>query len=166
MAAIDELARSIFQPLNFRKREIRLVRLAPSRVYDSPLVRRFSIVTLGSRPSFEALYWCWGDLNDTEEINLEDRAWCTNERLVEALKHLRFPESERTVWVDALSINQGSYHEEAKQERLNRTDLVDEIHLQHSSHYRHMDESTPRGSEQLHLHEPCGWPKPRDCNSE
>ncbi|GAW17767.1 hypothetical protein ANO14919_072340 [Xylariales sp. No.14919] len=68
------------------------------------------------RPSFEALSYCWGEAQPEEEIYVHvvdtaqsssyDATMSIRPNLATALKHLRDPTSSRTLWIDALCINQ------------------------------------------------------------
>ncbi|RWA07142.1 hypothetical protein EKO27_g7968 [Xylaria grammica] len=68
------------------------------------------------RPSFEALSYCWGEAQPEEEIYVHvvnkaqsgdyDATMSIRPNLATALKHLRDPTYSRTLWIDALCINQ------------------------------------------------------------
>jgi hypothetical protein len=75
------------------------------------------------RPHFEAVSYTWGHLSnavDVEVVDVESPTGHTStiqvgSNLYEALVHLRHPESGRTLWIDALCINQGDLIERSQQ---------------------------------------------------
>ena len=99
---------------------------------DDPLYCRLTRHNLlGEGLDFEALSYCWGDLKDTATITLHheqcasrDHNLCSasepesvgqvfnvTKTLARALRYLRYEKKERTIWIDALCINQGSIKE-------------------------------------------------------
>ncbi|KGO66067.1 Heterokaryon incompatibility [Penicillium italicum] len=74
-------------------------------------------------PRYEALSYCWGTNENEEYIHitnpdepLQTPAWLRiRENLATALRHLRYPDRQRTFWVDAISINQADIGERGRQ---------------------------------------------------
>ena len=74
-------------------------------------------------PSYEALSYTWGTSDNQEYIYVTDLAdplrtpSCLRIRanLASALRHLRYPDWQRTLWVDAISINQADIDERGRQ---------------------------------------------------
>lgn len=122
---------SHYHPLDFSRKEIRLVTIA-SGAFDNPLDCK---LTRHPAPwqdiDFEALSYCWGNLQDTASINLRhdyvgheeavvpsldaqnlgDGPFNVTKSLDLALRYLRYEDRARTIWIDALCINQGSIRE-------------------------------------------------------
>src|SRR5436190_3937385 len=82
----------------------------------------------GFQPQFEALSHTWGPEESpqtifVEEVNGSKHAPVLNTtkvlkartNLASALRHLRLPDKPRTLWVDALCINQNNYVERSEQ---------------------------------------------------
>ena len=57
----------------------------------------------------------WGDPTNDLTIQLEGHATPVTSNLYSALKHLRQTKTERTLWIDALCINQGDNNEQFAQ---------------------------------------------------
>ncbi|KAH7082693.1 heterokaryon incompatibility protein-domain-containing protein [Paraphoma chrysanthemicola] len=74
-------------------------------------------------PLFEALSYTWGDLNDTEEIIIQDAVengrsgLNVTHNLAAALRRLRYTNRPRTLWVDAVCIDQSNLSERNEQVR-------------------------------------------------
>ena len=79
---------------------------------------------------YEALSWSWG--SDPPEYQILIRKGETRTRmkataaLVWAFKHLRYPDRDRTLWVDAICIDQGNVDEKNHQVQMMS-------HIRHSS---------------------------------
>jgi hypothetical protein len=58
---------------------------------------------------------------------VENRRWLVRGNLVKALRHLRYPDRERVLWIDALSINQGN-SPEALREREHQIRLMKHVY--------------------------------------
>jgi Heterokaryon incompatibility protein (HET) len=105
-----------YEPLDTRKREIRLVILAPGSFEDDVhcTLRR---VSLDENVEYEALSYTWGDPSITDEIFLHSQSFQVTTNLVSALRHLRHADMSRprTLWVDAIAINQQNVQERAQQ---------------------------------------------------
>jgi hypothetical protein len=81
------------------------------------LIQTTSITT---PTSYEALSYCWGDSSVTEDIELEGLRFAVTTNLFAALHSLRLEHSPRTLWIDAICINQGSVKERESQVGLMR----------------------------------------------
>ena len=84
---------------------IRLIDLQPGE-WPNPISCTIQNTTPSSDLQYEALSYMWGDLNDTTTINLGDGEITITRSLETALRYLRYEERSRTLWVDALCINQ------------------------------------------------------------
>jgi len=73
--------------------------------------------SLDESPQYEALSYVWGKPNNVSPILLNGRVWNVTADLELALRHLRRYEKgeHRTLWVDALCINQGDILERNQQ---------------------------------------------------
>lgn len=60
----------------------------------------------GSKETYEALSYMWGDAKDTVPIQLNGVEVPKTRNLHVALEHIRDDFEERTFWIDALCINQ------------------------------------------------------------
>ena len=102
----------IYQPLQHR--EIRVVTLAPGK-WNERLECTLETVSLDHNPSYETLSYVWGDSSVQKPILLQKRPFQVTQSLESALRHLRHQESERTMWIDALCINQNDDAEKTVQ---------------------------------------------------
>ncbi len=57
---------------------------------------------------YEALSYVWGDANDRETSFLNGVLFKVTRNLYSALRHLRYADRSRTLWIDAICINQGN----------------------------------------------------------
>ncbi|KAK3986468.1 heterokaryon incompatibility protein-domain-containing protein [Cladorrhinum sp. PSN332] len=64
---------------------------------------------------FEALSYVWGDETETTRIQVDDKTISITKSLCAALIHLRSAHKPRTLWVDALCINQDDVEEKNRQ---------------------------------------------------
>ncbi|EFX05970.1 het domain containing protein [Grosmannia clavigera kw1407] len=118
--------------LDGARHEIRLLRLQPAASLASPLricLIRGSLDVDGDLPPYEALSYVWGSLvamqnsvraemdnGSTEAVSIPVTA-----NLDSALRHLRYRTFSRTLWVDALCINQADVEERGMQVHLMRS---------------------------------------------
>jgi hypothetical protein len=98
-------------------RPIRLLRLFPAASLGEDIKCELFNTTLDAKNivGFEALSYTWGDPETTSPITLHGKPHHITKNLEVALRHLRYPERERTLWVDALCINQSDFLEENQQ---------------------------------------------------
>jgi hypothetical protein len=89
---------------------IRLFYLPPGDADNAIKIQLF-IVELGHHPPFEALSYVWGDAKDILPITCNDKTMTVTKNLHDALKRLRYPDKIRTLWADAICINQGNTRE-------------------------------------------------------
>jgi hypothetical protein len=61
---------SHYKPLDSDKRELRLLRILPSASIDEPIVVALVRTKLATCAPYTALSYCWGNLDETEPINL------------------------------------------------------------------------------------------------
>lgn len=66
---------------------------------------------------YEALSYTWGSLDLTHYINIQGRRLRITSNLYVALQHLRLPDQDRILWVDAVCINQSDLNERGHQVR-------------------------------------------------
>jgi hypothetical protein len=84
---------------------IRLVLLLPS-CDGGEIECDIKTFTRKTCPSYEALSYVWGNLNNRSPIQVSGATFEVTENLKSALLHLRLDGSTRVLWIDAICINQ------------------------------------------------------------
>jgi hypothetical protein len=97
-------------PLNPDKDEIRLMILHPSSRFDDELFINLETVSLRDEPQYEAISYAWGAPDDKVTIRFEDSCCKIATSLDSCLRHLRYAKESRTLWADALCIDQRTEH--------------------------------------------------------
>ncbi|KAI8948589.1 heterokaryon incompatibility protein-domain-containing protein [Xylaria longipes] len=94
-----------YEPLDPARNEIRLLVLLPGKAVDD-LICTLRKVSLDSFSDFDALSYVWGDVSTKLPIKVNGEAFLITANLETALRALRKPRKRRSIWVDALCINQ------------------------------------------------------------
>ena len=105
-----------YKPLAFSTKEIRLLIVQPGQKED--LIQCNIIHTDIGAPKFspyETISYCWGDATKTSVIILEKHPITVPASTAEALRCVRIVDAPRTVWLDAVCINQNNNDERAQQ---------------------------------------------------
>jgi hypothetical protein len=97
---------------------IRLLHLRPCHDTKHDIETDLEVVALEKEPQYEALSYAWGDPKKTVAIKCGGATFKATKNLFSALKHLRYPERTRTLWVDAICINQDDGVEKSHQVRI------------------------------------------------
>jgi hypothetical protein len=105
----------VYKPLDDATQTIRLIRLQPASRFASDVHCDIYHVSLETNPDYEALSYAWGDAKVTEHIFLQDCLFHATVNLVSALRHLRRADQARTLWVDAICIDQSNVQERGHQ---------------------------------------------------
>src|SRR5689334_2388161 len=98
-------------------RAIRVLRLQPGSSRAAPLVCKLTEVSLDDGPAYEALSYTWGDPGLRDSIVCNGVAVSVTTNLASALRLLRLAGRERTLWADAICINQQDQNEIGQQVR-------------------------------------------------
>lgn len=105
-----------YTPLDPTTEDIRLLILLPSEEELADIECLLMHVPMNDKPDYEALSYAWGDQNeDIGRVTLEGKPFPTTFNLESALRHLRLAKEPRTLWVDALCINQIDVPEKSQQ---------------------------------------------------
>ncbi|KAL1852485.1 hypothetical protein Daus18300_012166 [Diaporthe australafricana] len=96
---------------------IRLLTIKPGNEAD-PLELHLSTVSLNTSPVYEALSYCWGDTSPTNAVLCDEHDVSITTSLFGALGELRYPTESRTIWADALCIDQTNVDDKTQQVRL------------------------------------------------
>lgn len=106
-----------YSPLDMLKSEIRLAIIEPGNT--SSVIRCYIIhVSLDDKPIYKALSYTWGDQLHTKKITINNCVFDVGENLLAALHGLRTLDRQRTVWIDAICINQKDIPERESQIRM------------------------------------------------
>jgi len=105
-----------YQPLDPATAEIRFVTIQPGDWTDK-IKCTLMPASLDDQPSYEALSYVWGDPNVRKDIYLNGLPFKVTANLESALRHLRL-KGERTIWIDAICINQNDLDERTSQVRI------------------------------------------------
>jgi muramidase (phage lysozyme) len=84
---------------------IRLLTLYPGS-FCSPIEGQLKHVGLTANGAYQALSYVWGDKEDPSMIRVNKKPFYITKNLECALRHLRYTEGPRVLWVDAICINQ------------------------------------------------------------
>ncbi|KAE9364650.1 HET-domain-containing protein [Stipitochalara longipes BDJ] len=104
-----------YQPLDRDTQSIRLIMLQPASSFASDIHCDIYHVSLSTQPDYEALSYAWGDAAVTAPIFLQGFRFEATVNLISALRHLRYEDRPRTLWVDAICIDQSNVQERGHQ---------------------------------------------------
>ncbi|KAK4627319.1 Heterokaryon incompatibility protein 6, OR allele [Fulvia fulva] len=94
----------------------RLLRLEPTRGdHDATVCCSLHVISLGDCPEHDALSYCWSDHTEQRNIKVNGYDIEVTSNLESALRHMRRTEHPRSLWVDALCINQQDTAERSSQ---------------------------------------------------
>jgi hypothetical protein len=114
------MTQQIYNNLDIKRHEIRLLELFPGSSEET-VTATLSTVSLDASPPprYEALSYVWGDPTIRREIQISSPGFAMSftigVSLEEALIRMRFPDRNRTLWVDAICINQEDIEERESQ---------------------------------------------------
>src|SRR3569833_3344611 len=114
---------AIYRPL--QPGEIRLLQLSPRHSKSTvaePASLEVSLAHafLDQNPEFDALSYAWGVASDTRTITLQGQPYQITVNLFNALRDVRYDAKPRTLWADALCINQSDRAEREEQVALKK----------------------------------------------
>lgn len=98
----------------FAGNSTRLLELTPGRD-DSPLEAHLRTVNIDDGPKYEALSYVWGKSSCKKTMIVDGQSLLMSDNLHTILMHLRKPATIRTLWIDALCINQANTIERGAQ---------------------------------------------------
>ncbi|KAH8595398.1 heterokaryon incompatibility protein-domain-containing protein [Bisporella sp. PMI_857] len=93
---------------------IRLLILQPG-LFNDPIRCQLEQVSLSAGHTYEALSYMWGNAGDTSPMILDRTPYHITKNLECALRYLRYRESSRVLWVDAICIDQNNPDEKSEQ---------------------------------------------------
>ncbi|PMD32080.1 HET-domain-containing protein, partial [Hyaloscypha variabilis F] len=96
---------------------MQVLHLEPSDDKGVVIKAKLEVIPLATPIAFEALSYVWGRRRQRRAMQLGSsaRMFSATENLIVALRHLRYPDRTRTLWVDALCINQKDEREKSLQ---------------------------------------------------
>jgi len=94
--------------------ELRLILVEPGD-FEEPIRCQLQHVELDRKPDYEAVSYVWGSRSDQESISLNRLRFPVTTNLSIALRYLRRQHEPRTLWIDALCINQADTSERSEQ---------------------------------------------------
>ncbi|KAI2621622.1 HET-domain-containing protein [Hypoxylon sp. NC1633] len=103
-----------YVPLENPDRQIRIL-IVNSGSWTDTIECSVQAVFIDDNPQYEALSYVWGDPSKKRQISLDGHTIQVTENLFYALRRLRSASSTRTMWVDAVCINQGDNAEKSVQ---------------------------------------------------
>jgi hypothetical protein len=102
----------MYNQLNKAQRQTRLLHLQPDRVEAADLCCDLSTISLNDRSiQYEALSYVWGERGNERTIYINGTEHRIRNNLYHALVNLRLPDRKRTLWIDAICIDQSSNDE-------------------------------------------------------
>jgi hypothetical protein len=114
--SIAENNRCFYHPLQ-SSTSVRLIELQVGSREDTIKCRLIVVESLDVVPNYEALSYCWGSKDGTKVVTCDSEAkpFMVTANLFDALKHLRFNDRNRLLWIDAMCINQHDLSERSQQ---------------------------------------------------
>ena len=97
---------------------IRVLNLLPNAAFDSPVEVQLVEVDLAGKPEYEALSYSWGDVKNKVGIICHGLRLDVTINCALALQYLRHKDQTRTLWVDAICIDQTNVAERNQQVRI------------------------------------------------
>lgn len=94
--------------------QIRLLTLKPGRRQDDIRID-IKVSNLSDKPRYEALSYEWGTAEQLHLVKVSNKHINITPSLYVVLKQLRHSSQPRTLWVDAICINQDDLYEKSQQ---------------------------------------------------
>jgi hypothetical protein len=94
--------------------QFRLLTLQPGQ-WDESIICQLAVYQLTEKSEFEALPYTWGNGQSFETITINGASVHIGANLETALRYIRSPDTPRTLWIDALCINQNNNAEKGHQ---------------------------------------------------
>ncbi|KAJ5641163.1 Heterokaryon incompatibility [Penicillium herquei] len=101
----------ILYPLDKARQEIRLLTINPEKDRTRTISCSLHTVSLQDFPYFEALSYVWGDPTEQRSILVDAEQIPVTQNLATAMSHLRYTDKPRTIWIDAICIDQDNLDE-------------------------------------------------------
>src|SRR5262245_18580311 len=100
--------------------EIRLRKVLRAHSLDEPVDCGFAHCRLPDKPHYEARSYTWGDTTIVQPVSIKPAGVTVTvtQNCYNLLQSLRKPDESRTLWVDAVCINQADLDERAQQVRI------------------------------------------------
>src|SRR5690242_6624948 len=103
--ALPQASEGFYQYEKLEHREIR-VAILHALTSNGEIRCDIKRISIDEDPDYEALSYTWGSTSDNIPVQVgSGTLWCTKS-LVTALNALSPPSSHRTIWIDAICINQ------------------------------------------------------------
>ncbi|KAI0186309.1 heterokaryon incompatibility protein-domain-containing protein [Xylaria flabelliformis] len=99
--------------------QVRVVEICPGSL-DEPIECNLKVRSIKDDGIPEALSYVWGTEISHEDIFVDLQLFSVTKNLFEILRSLRHPNTTRTIWIDAICINQSDFEEKGRQVRLMR----------------------------------------------
>ena len=109
----------LYEPLKCDEKEIRVLEVEAGSTKEG-IRARLKRVSLGTSPAYEALSYVWGSPKDQKAILVDGSPFHVTTNLATALHYLRYEDRPRTLWIDAICINQSDYDERQQQVQIMR----------------------------------------------
>ncbi|KAI2641412.1 heterokaryon incompatibility protein-domain-containing protein [Hypomontagnella submonticulosa] len=108
------IASLIYQPLDGLM-PVRLLRLYPGKPGDDLITELFPTNLEDADSKYEATSYTWGSPLDPQRMNCNDFSVTIQKNAFEMLNALRMPDQVRTIWIDAICIDQSNVEERTSQ---------------------------------------------------
>ena len=107
-----------YTPLNDDLKEIRLLTLHQGSFKADIHISIHTVpLTPDNPPTYEALSYVWGSLENPIDIHVGVQTLAVTQNLAEALPYLRYRDRPRVLWIDAICVNQQDPKERSRQVR-------------------------------------------------
>ena len=106
----------VYRPLNTDRHEIRLLVVEPG--IEGEIVKcsfQYAFLKRRHKPQFETISYVWGDARTRATVQLGSKVMDVPASSDRVLRRLRYPYETRTLWIDALCINQDDDVEKSSQ---------------------------------------------------
>ena len=105
-----------YTPLNDDRNEIRLLTLHEG-CFEADIDISIHTVPLDpdNPPTYEALSYVWGPQENPRDIHVGLQSLAVTRNLAELLPYLRYSDKPRTLWIDAICVNQKDLKERSRQ---------------------------------------------------
>lgn len=113
-----------YQPLRGHLREFRILKLLPGSWLDQ-ICCELHTASLDEKPEYEAVSYVWGNYSLKGQIRLDGENFLVTSNMEAVLRRLRHRENARSLWLDAICIDQINIEERSLQVTLLRDIFLD-----------------------------------------